>query len=741
MGEHMGAWRRLRSTAALWRHELLILALVAACGAAGLLSGLQNSLNDLTFRMLSRPASGEIVIVQIDPKSLAEVDTWPWRRSTHAALIEKLVASGADLVALDIDFSSPSLPAEDARLIAAVAAAKGRIVLPSFMQHATPGMGGGLVETNPLPGLRDNALIGNANIFAPLGKARQASLGLYLPDGRYRPTFAGLIGQKGRAVISDFDIDFGIDSSSIKRLSYVDVLNGRFDPATVAGKRIIVGATAVELGDFVPVPVRGVVPGVEVQAVIAESVLQGRALVSFGLPGALLLLGLLLIVVRPSRAVWSERSFALRLSAAAGGVVATHFALYAAFPVMFPSVPVLAGLALCFVTVSSKEFAARARTVMRERVSSNLRGAMMNLIVEQSSDGVVVADAAGRIELTNERAAGLLNATRTTLLGRPIGRYLPTFESMTATGDDNTRHSEFSAECEGGTTLLEISARRLTLPAANGTGAHSRIDVYTLRDITAKRRTEAAERRAQEERFMAERAKSNFIANMSHELRTPLNAIIGFSEMMAKQVMGPLGKPQYVEFADVVAKSGHHLLSLVNNILEVSRLEHDASTLEVEDIDFAQSAEACVALARGSRDYKAQAIDVRVAEGLLVRADRRVIKHVLSNLMSNAVKFTTANGHISVTADADGDAFVFEVADDGTGIDPALMPHLTDLFRQADQSFTRKHDGMGVGLYLVKRYIDLMQGSLAIDSEPGKGTRVRVTLPGAAVRRRAADAA
>lgn len=737
----MGAWHKLKSAAAQWRLELMIFGLVATCGAAGLLAPLQSGLNDMMFRMLSRPASGDIVIVQIDPKSLAEVDTWPWARSKHAALIDKLVGAGAEMVALDIDFSSPSRPAEDARLVEAVAAAKGRVVLPSFIQHATPGAGRELIETNPLPALRDLALIGNANIFAPSGKARQASLGLYLPDGRYRPTFAALIGQRGRGFNSNFDIDFGIDASSVKRLSYVDVLNGNFDGDAVRGKRVVVGATAIELGDFVPVPLRGVVPGVELQTLIAESLWQNRALLSFGLPGALLLLVLALIVVRPSRSAWADRRFGMRLALCVAGLGALQFVAYAAFPVVLPSALAFVGLVLCFALVATKEFGARANNVLRERSAGNLRRVMMNMIVEESSDGVVVSDINGRIELTNERAATLLNATKSTLLGRQVGRHLPRFEETAATGDDALHQTELAVECDGGTTLLDISVRRLTLPAVANAGPLTQIDVYTLRDVTMKRRAESAERRAQEERFLAERAKSNFIANMSHELRTPLNAIIGFSEMMANQVMGPLGKPQYVEFADVVAKSGHHLLGLVNNILEISRLEHDAATLEPEELDFEECANGCVALARGSRDYKSQQIDVTVEQGLLVNADRRVIKHMLANLVSNAVKFTEPNGQITIAARANGDDVEFEVSDDGVGIDPMLMPHLTDLFRQADQSFTRKHEGMGVGLYLVKRYIDLMKGTLAFESEPGKGTRVRVTLPGAVVRRMKADAA
>jgi signal transduction histidine kinase len=149
-------------------------------------------------------------------------------------------------------------------------------------------------------------------------------------------------------------------------------------------------------------------------------------------------------------------------------------------------------------------------------------------------------------------------------------------------------------------------------------------------------------------------------------------------------------------------------------------------------------AEASAEFARTSRDYKAQTITVHVGEGARrVLADKRVIKQTLANLLSNAVKFTSAQGKIAIRAWVEGSAFCFEVRDDGQGIEPALMPHLTDLFRHADHGFSRKHEGMGAGLYLVKRYIELMKGSLAFESALGKGTRVKVTLPGAAVAARA----
>jgi signal transduction histidine kinase len=737
----LGAVHRIRQTLDEWRYECAIFLLIAALMASGLFAGAQYALNDAAFRVVTRPPSGDIVIVQIDPKSLSAFSTWPWPRSRHGEVVKQLRAAGATVVGLDIDFSSPSTPQEDAAFAEALATADGQVVLPSFIQHESRGSSNTLTETNPLPSLREHALVGNANIFAPMGKARRASFGLYLEGGRYRPAFAALIGQHGHARISSFDIDFGIDITKIQYLSITDVLNGNFDPATVKGKRVLVGATAIELGDYMPVPIHGVLPGVVLQALIAETILQERTLTSTGGYGSLLLVFLVLLALRPTRSSWSFGGVGLRLALTVATVVALPLIVLAALPIIVETAPALATALTCFACGGLKELSTRARTVMRERVTGNQRRMLVDLIVDESSDGVVVADKNGRIGLCNERAAALLSATRSTLLTRQVGRYLPRYEDMAtvAEAETNQRQTELTVDCDGGSAMLEIVARRMTLPQVHDGDPAGHVDVYTLRNVTARRRAEEAEKRAQEQRLMAERAKANFISNMSHELRTPLNAIIGFSEMIANQVVGPAGQPQYVEFADAVAKSGHHLLALVNNILEISRIDNDSDTLFEEEIDFDECAEASAAFARISRDRKSQTISVQVADGAKrLRADRRVIKQILANLLSNAVKFTKPQGRIDVRAWTEGDAFCFEVADDGTGIDPALMPHLTDLFRHADQGFTRKHEGMGAGLYLVKRFVSVMKGSLSFDSEVGKGTRVRVSLPGAAVAERPA---
>jgi signal transduction histidine kinase len=223
---------------------------------------------------------------------------------------------------------------------------------------------------------------------------------------------------------------------------------------------------------------------------------------------------------------------------------------------------------------------------------------------------------------------------------------------------------------------------------------------------------------------------------MSHELRTPLNAVIGFSEIMSSEALGPMGTPAYADYANEIAKSGRHLLGLVNNVLELSRIDSDEEILETEDFDFETCANSCVQLIRMTRDYKGQAIEVHPTAGnAFVRAVPRLIKHMLINLLSNAIKFSAADGKIGVTSWAEGEDFAFEVSDDGVGIDEAVMPNLTTLFHRANTSFTRHHDGLGVGLFLVKRALERLGGSLQFDSAPGKGTRVRVRLPNAAATR------
>ena len=228
----------------------------------------------------------------------------------------------------------------------------------------------------------------------------------------------------------------------------------------------------------------------------------------------------------------------------------------------------------------------------------------------------------------------------------------------------------------------------------------------------------------------ASKAKSQFLATMSHELRTPLNAVIGFSEIMQSEVFGPLGHERYREYAGDIRNSGAHLLSLINDILDLSRLDAAQSTLEEDDLDLAQIICEDVRMVRGQAEANRVEIHEHIEAGLPhVKGDRRRIRQVLINLLSNAIKFTPAKGHIAVSAMRQGDEIAVAIADTGIGIAPEDIPKAFERFGQVDGRLSRRYEGMGLGLSLAKQLMELHGGRLELDSTPGKGTIVTFTFP------------
>jgi PAS domain S-box-containing protein len=249
-------------------------------------------------------------------------------------------------------------------------------------------------------------------------------------------------------------------------------------------------------------------------------------------------------------------------------------------------------------------------------------------------------------------------------------------------------------------------------------------------DISERKRIETELLAAREAAEQASRTKSQFLANMSHELRTPLNAIIGFSDMMKAQLFGPLGDSRYAGYAGDICESGYHLLSIINDILDLAKVESGKLDLNEEAVDIDVIAAACGKLVRQrSVDAGIQLTILPAPDMPLIRADEIRMKQILLNLFSNAVKFTPRGGCVTFSAVRDeDDGIVLTVADTGIGMSEEHIELALRPFGQIDSSLARKHGGTGLGLPLARTLVEMHDGRLEVASEIGKGTTVSVTI-------------
>jgi signal transduction histidine kinase len=228
----------------------------------------------------------------------------------------------------------------------------------------------------------------------------------------------------------------------------------------------------------------------------------------------------------------------------------------------------------------------------------------------------------------------------------------------------------------------------------------------------------------------ASKAKTEFLANMSHELRTPLNAIIGFSQMMRDSAVGPLSE-KYVEYAGIIADSGEHLLAIINDVLDLAKTESNRLVLVEQDVAIARVVELSRSIIGEMARKAGVGFAVELEDGLpTLCADPAKLRQILINLLSNAIKFTPAGGKVSLTvAREPAGGILFRIADTGIGISTEQMQLVFTPFGQVDSRLARKYGGIGLGLPLTKRLIELHDGTMEIASRPGEGTVVTARFP------------
>jgi signal transduction histidine kinase len=228
----------------------------------------------------------------------------------------------------------------------------------------------------------------------------------------------------------------------------------------------------------------------------------------------------------------------------------------------------------------------------------------------------------------------------------------------------------------------------------------------------------------------ASHAKSEFLAIVSHELRTPLNAIIGFSEFLKMEMFGPLGSARYKSYAEDIHASGEHLLGVIGDILDLSKAEANKLDVNEEEVFLGAAVGGCLRMFRSKAAGEGVRLSTHLGPWPVLRADERLVKQLMINLISNAIKFTPAGGEVSISTTWEDDGgCVLTVRDTGIGIAEEDIPKVLEPFAQVESATARSHEGLGLGLPLVKKIIDLHGGSLEIKSRLGTGTTVTIRFP------------
>ena len=354
--------------------------------------------------------------------------------------------------------------------------------------------------------------------------------------------------------------------------------------------------------------------------------------------------------------------------------------------------------------------------------------------LETATDGVVIIGQDGEIRSMNRSASALFNFDDQETRGKPfvmlfahesqkaVLDYLSGLSGHGVASVLNDGREVMGREASGGFVPLFMTMGRLN--SSNGYCA-------VIRDITQWKRTEEELRNAKRAAETANAHKTDFLARVSHEIRTPLNAIIGFSDMMAGERFGPIGHSRYVEYATDIGRSGRHVLDIVNDLLDISKIEAGEMDLEFASVGLNEAIAEAVSLVQPQANSQRVIIRTALSQAVPnVVADLRSIKQIALNILSNAIRFTPSGGQIVVSTSYEGNgSVVMRIRDTGVGMTRSELEQAMKPFRQVSTNSRKRGDGTGLGLPLTKAMVDANRATFAINSSPNEGTLVEVTFP------------
>jgi diguanylate cyclase (GGDEF)-like protein/PAS domain S-box-containing protein len=461
-------------------------AFVAILYLSGALDFAERHLHDFRSGILSRDATGQIVLVTIDRRSLQRLPGWPWPRAAYGTVIERLIDAGVSKIAVAIDFSTPSDVQNDRRLATALArAGADRVALPVFRQ-----VGDGADDVpyvvEPLPLFRQHSALASVDVWPDEDGVVRHFDAYQHAAGASIPTVPGWLLSEPENQAKGNLIDFSIDPGTIPRISFVDVLEGAFDPSRVAGKRVLIGATAVELGDEVSVPRYRLLSGSELQALVAETLLQRRAIRTVaGWPVALLG-ALMALAVGWLRSKLDWRQGTALVVATVTLVICLALVLHLAAATSLHTSPILLNILLA---AFAGQLDRQVSTILTQRLALRRKDALMGRLVDNVFDGIVTFDHRGKVLSWNRAAARMFGDSIEQIRGKALAALLPLLEHGHAVEGTPAPRELIAKRGDGSHFPVEVAVSATRMDGAP-------IGVAVVRDITKRKADEELARQA-----------------------------------------------------------------------------------------------------------------------------------------------------------------------------------------------------------------------------------------------------
>jgi len=720
--------------------HISVIIFIGFVALSGLANVIDKSVGDARFKLNKVSASGDIVLIAIDSKSLQEIKKWPWPRSLHANLIDKLQKAGAAEIAFDIDFSATTTDKEDRALQEALKRANGSIILPTFKQVQKTSQQQEVVYTLPLERFKDHAWLATVNIVPGRnGQIEKMAYG-HIIQKEFVPSFAAMLTGKYQPNAQDFFIDFSINANSIPVFSFIDVLNDRIKTELLTGKKIVIGATATELGDYVFVPSQGLIAGPVLQILAAETILQNRQLHTT--KPTITLIGLLviafLVISFTKKVKFAERPYIFLLMAIAIEVFAAICQIHNNLIVNTALWHLTLLAYFTAILLHEIDFRKVIAKMMRLKLATTQH--MFEQVFNDSFTGTIITNQDGIIQAASKTANYLLKIEEdTSLIGQHFKTVFPDEIVIAAqrllsqaNQPNHTNHysSKIQIHSEKGEPItLDYIITLSSLLSDQPAQQHKKhILSFSFQDITARDKAETAQKDAIEAANQANKAKTEFLATMSHELRTPLNSIIGFSDII--QTSSP-DNNNNAEFAKEIKTSGEQLLKIVNDILMLSKMESKSLTLMTapcSPLEMIQNA--TETSTQAFKDKAPNFIFSHPNEVADLNVDLYLCQEILTEIFSNAIKFSPDNSDIKISMQQEptGD-FNISITDYGCGISRQEIENIFAPFYQIDSANNRQFEGTGLGLTKANAFMKLHNGKIKVDSTLGQGSTFHLNFP------------